>query len=71
MSNRFRTEIQDEEAEQELIVEEKQSKALPDNFLTQFLKNGVVTSEDVTRALPFVFLHRLFVHGVYRFKARI
>ena len=55
MSNRFRTEIQEEEAEQELIVEEKQSKALPDNFLTQFLKNGVVTSEDVTRALPFVF----------------
>ncbi|MEO7214123.1 FtsL-like putative cell division protein [Mucilaginibacter sp.] len=55
MSNRFRTEIQEEEAEQELIVEEKPSKGLPDNFLTQFLKNGVVTSEDVTRALPFVF----------------
>jgi hypothetical protein len=55
MSNRFRTEILEEEAEQELVVEEKPKRGLPDNFLTQFLKNGVVSAEDVTRALPFIF----------------
>lgn len=55
MSNRFRAEILEEEAEREVIVEEKPAKGIPDNFFTQFLKNGVVTSDDVTRALPFLF----------------
>jgi hypothetical protein len=54
MSNRFRTEIE-EEAEQELVVEEKPERGIPDNFLTQFLKNGVISTDDATRALPFIF----------------
>ena len=57
MTNRLRTEIQEEELEDEkLIVEEKPlKKEIPDNFFTQFLKNGVITTDDATRALPFVF----------------
>jgi hypothetical protein len=57
MTNRLRTEIQEEELEeQKLIVEEKPvKKELPDNFFTQFLKNGVITTDDATRALPFIF----------------
>jgi hypothetical protein len=65
MTNRLRTEIQEEElAEQELIVEEKPAKGLPDNFVTQFLKNGVITTEDATRALPF-FLYLAFLGMLY------
>ncbi len=57
MTNRLRTEIQEEELEeQEVIVKEKPvKKELPDNFFTQFLKNGVITTDDATRALPFIF----------------
>jgi hypothetical protein len=54
MTNRLRTEIQEEEAEKELIVEEKPHKEIPDNFLTQFLSKGFVTTEEATNALPFV-----------------
>ena len=55
MTNRLRTEIQEEEAEKELIVEEKPAqKEIPDNFLTQFLSKGFVTTDEATRALPFV-----------------
>ena len=54
MTNRLRTEIQEEEAEKELIVEEKPRRELPDNFLTQFLTKGVITTDGATRALPFV-----------------
>jgi hypothetical protein len=55
MSNRFRTEIQEEEAEEELIVDDKPVQGIPDNFFTKFLRNGVISADDVTRALPFVF----------------
>jgi hypothetical protein len=57
MNNRLRTEIQEEELEEEkLIVEEKPlKKEIPDNFFTQFLKNGVITTDDATKALPFIF----------------
>jgi hypothetical protein len=57
MNNRLRTEIQEEELEDEkLIVEEKPvQKEIPDNLFTQFLKNGVITTDDATRALPFIF----------------
>lgn len=57
MTNRLRTEIQEEELEeQKLIVEEKPvKKDLPDNFFTQFLRNGVVTTDAATNALPFIF----------------
>ncbi|MBB5395977.1 MULTISPECIES: FtsL-like putative cell division protein [unclassified Mucilaginibacter] len=65
MTNRLRTEIQEEELEeQKLIVEEKPAKEIPDNFLTQFLKNGVITTDDATRALPFV-LYVAFLGMLY------
>lgn len=55
MTNRLRTEIQEEEAEKELIVEEKPAqKEISDNFLTQFLSKGFITTDEATRALPFV-----------------
>ena len=54
MTNRLRTEIQEEEVEPQLIVEEKPVKEIPDNFFTQFLSKGFVTAEEATRALPFV-----------------
>ena len=55
MTNRLRTEIQEEEAEKELIVEDKPAqKEIPDNFLTQFLSKGFITTDEATRALPFV-----------------
>jgi hypothetical protein len=56
MTNRLRTEIQEEELEeQKIIVDEKPVKEIPDNIFTQFLKNGVITTDDATRALPFIF----------------
>jgi hypothetical protein len=55
MSHRFRTESQEEEAEKELIVDDKPAQGLPDNFFTRFLRNGVITSDDAISALPFVF----------------
>jgi hypothetical protein len=56
MTNRLRTEIQEEvEAEKKLIVEEKPvKKDIPDNFLTQFFTKGFITTDDATKALPFV-----------------
>jgi hypothetical protein len=54
MTNRLRTEIQEEELESELIVEEKTVKEIPDNFLTKFLTKGFITTEEATSALPFV-----------------
>ena len=66
MTNRLRTEIQDEEelAEKKLIVEEKPVKEIPDNFLTQFLAKGVITTDDATRALPFI-LYVAFLGMLY------
>src|SRR4051812_19293201 len=57
MTNRLRTEIQEEELEEEkLIVDEKPlRKDIPDNLFTQFFKNGVITTDDATKALPFIF----------------
>jgi hypothetical protein len=53
MTNRLRTEIQEEEAEKELVVEEKSPKEISDNALWQlFTKN--VNAEKATGALPFV-----------------
>lgn len=54
MTNRLRSEIEREELESELIVEEKPVKEIPENFLTKFLTNGFVTTDDAIRALPFV-----------------
>jgi hypothetical protein len=54
MTNRLRNEIPEEVVESELIVEEKPVKEIPDNFLTKFLTKGFVTTDEATRALPFV-----------------
>ncbi|NNU34913.1 hypothetical protein HK413_14235 [Mucilaginibacter sp. S1162] len=51
--NRLRTEIPEETAESELIVEEKPAKEIPENFLTNFYPYFISTDE-ATRALPFV-----------------
>jgi hypothetical protein len=52
--NRLRTEIPEEIAESELIVEEKTVKEIPENFLTKFLTKGFISTDEATRALPFV-----------------
>jgi hypothetical protein len=52
--NRLRTEIPEEIAESELIVEEKPVKEIPENFLTKFLTKGFISTDEATRALPFV-----------------
>jgi hypothetical protein len=55
MTNRLRTQIEEEEAEKKLVVEEKQREAeFPDNFLTQFLTRGILNAEAATKALPFI-----------------
>jgi hypothetical protein len=54
MTNRLRTEIQDDEAEENLIVEEKPAKEIPDNFFTQLFSRGILSTEKATSALPFV-----------------
>ncbi|WP_374951599.1 FtsL-like putative cell division protein [Mucilaginibacter sp.] len=56
MTNRLRTEIQEEEiiAEKKLIVEEKPVKEIPDNFFTQLFAKGTISTDDATRALPFI-----------------
>jgi hypothetical protein len=54
MTNRLRTEIQDDEAEENLIVEEKPAKEIPDNFFTQLFSRGIISTERATSALPFI-----------------
>jgi hypothetical protein len=65
MTNRLRTEIQDEE-EVEDVIEERQKPAreLPDNFFTQLFTKGFLTTERATGALPFV-LFLAFLGMVY------
>jgi hypothetical protein len=53
--NRLRTEIQEEEeVEQDLIVEEKTAREIPDNFFTQLFTRGFLSTEKATSALPFI-----------------
>ena len=54
MTNKLRTQIEEEEAEKKLVVEEKPDTEFPDNFLTQFLSKGFFNSDSATKALPFV-----------------
>jgi len=58
MTNRLRTEIQEEEAElaAEKAAEEsvKVKKDVPENFLTQLFSKELVSTEKATSALPFV-----------------
>jgi len=65
MTNRLRTQIEEEEAEQQkLIVEEKRDQEFPDNWFTQFFTKGFWNAESATRALPFV-LFVAFLGMVY------
>jgi hypothetical protein len=65
MTNRLRAEIQEEEeAEKELVVKEIPVKEAPENFVTNLFSKGVVSTEMVTRALPFVF-YVVFLAMVY------
>jgi len=54
MTNRLRTEIQDEELEQDIIVEEKPTREIQDNLFTHFFAKGFITKETATGALPFI-----------------
>ena len=64
MTNRLRTEIQEEEVEKELIVEEKQpAKEISENPLAAFYKE-MFNSEKATSALPFV-LFLAFLGMIY------
>jgi hypothetical protein len=56
MTNRLRTQIDEEEAEKKLIVEERpvKEKEIPDNFLSQFFVKKIFNAEAATGALPFV-----------------
>lgn len=54
MTNRLRTEIQEEEVEKELVVEEKQpAKEITESALWQLFKKNV-NAEKATGALPFL-----------------
>jgi hypothetical protein len=62
MSNRLRTEIQEEEANE--IVEESPKQEIPENWFTTFLSKGVISTETATSALPFV-LFLAFLGMIY------
>jgi hypothetical protein len=63
MSNRLRTEIQEEEAN-EAVVEETPKQEFPENWFTTFLSKGVISTETATSALPFV-LFLAFLGMIY------
>jgi len=63
MTNRLRTQIEEEEAERKLIVEEKPIKEIPDNFLSQFFAKKF-NAEAATGALPFI-LFLAFLGMIY------
>jgi PhoPQ-activated pathogenicity-related protein len=64
MSNRLRAEIAEEEEEKELIVEKKAPKEFSENFFTQLFSKGFVSTEDATKALPFI-LYVAFLGMLY------
>jgi hypothetical protein len=70
MTNRLRTQIEEEEAEQrKLVVEEKHVNEFPDNFVTQFFTKGFWNAESATKALPFVlfiaFLGMIYIANMH------
>ena len=65
MSNRLRSDIlEEEEAERELVVEEKAPKEFSENSFTQFFSKGFISTEAATRALPFI-LYVAFLGMLY------
>ena len=69
MTNRLRTQIEEEEAEKKLIVEEKPNTEFPDNFLTQLFTKGIFNAEAATNALPFIlfiaFLGMIYIANMH------
>lgn len=63
MTNRLRTQIEEEEAEKKLVVDEKPVKEIPDNFVSQFFAKKF-NAETATDALPFI-LFLAFLGMVY------
>lgn len=63
MTNRFRTEVTEEEIEQELKPE-KEKAELPSNFVTTFFSEGVISKEAATEMLPFI-IYVAFLCMVY------
>jgi hypothetical protein len=63
MNNRLRTEIQEAEAEKELVVEEKPVKEISENALWQLFSKSF-NAEKATNALPFV-LYLAFLGMIY------
>jgi len=55
MSNRLREDILEEEPEKQLIVEERPVAPNPEAFFGHLLQHGIITTDKVTRALPFIF----------------
>ncbi|HCN84684.1 MAG TPA: hypothetical protein DIT07_13860 [Sphingobacteriaceae bacterium] len=53
MTNRFRSEIIEEEAVQE-VQPEKEKAELPKNVVTSFFTDGVISKETATNMLPFI-----------------
>ena len=53
MSNRFRSEIKEEE-EEEVVPEVSEKSELPKNIVTQFFTEGFVSKRAATKTLPFV-----------------
>lgn len=62
--NRLIADIAEEEAEQEVVVVEKPKKQKPENFFSLFLRKGFISTDDATRALPFV-LYMAFLAMIY------
>lgn len=56
MTNRLRTEIEEEIAAEEELAEKQRPKKreIPDNVFTQFFTKGFITTDEATKALPFV-----------------
>jgi hypothetical protein len=53
MTNRFRSEIVEDEIVQE-IQPEKEKAELPKNVITSFFSDGVISKETATNMLPFI-----------------
>jgi hypothetical protein len=65
MTNRLRTQIDEEEEVEKEVVEKKvREKEIPDNFLTQLFTRGIITAETATRVLPFI-LFLAFLGMIY------
>lgn len=54
MSNRFKSELVEGEVEREVQPEKVEKAGLPQNFLTAFFSDGVMSKEAASAMLPFI-----------------